>query len=115
MNLKIPDAPAPAFGQRNFVDVVDEIASSEPSRPVLYLPRSGNAEDGWRALSFGEYANAINRCAHWIVQCAGHAKDGEYPTVAYIGPNDIRYLVVIAAAVKAGYKVTPICLGVSQA
>ncbi|CAI7678147.1 unnamed protein product [Penicillium pancosmium] len=102
MNLKTH--PATTFGRRNFVDVIDEIASSEPSRPVVFLPRSANAEDGWEDLSFGKYANSINRFAQWIVERAGHAKDGDYPTVAYIGPNDIRYLIVLAAPIKAGYK-----------
>lgn len=104
MNLKTH--PPTTFGRRNFVDVIDEIASSEPSRPVVFLPRSANAEDGWEELTFGKYANSINRFAKWIVERAGHAKDGDYPTVAYIGPNDIRYLIVLAASIKAGYKVS---------
>jgi acyl-coenzyme A synthetase/AMP-(fatty) acid ligase len=104
MNLKTH--PATTFGRRNFVDVIDEIASSEPSRPVVFLPRSENAEDGWEELTFGKYANSINRFARWIVERVGHAKDGDYPTVAYIGPNDIRYLIVLAASIKAGYKVS---------
>lgn len=95
----------PAYGRRNFVDAIDEIALNDPSRPVVYIPRSSDPKDGWDEVSFRQYANAINRFAHWIVQQAGRAKDGEYPTVAYIGPNDVRYLVVLAASIKAGYKV----------
>ncbi|KAJ5612047.1 hypothetical protein N7510_005241 [Penicillium lagena] len=94
----------PAYGRRNFVDVIDETALNEPFRPILSIPRSSDPRDGWEELSFGQYANAINRFAHWMVEHVGRAKDGEYPTVAYIGPNDVRYLVILAASIKAGYK-----------
>lgn len=96
----------PAYGQRNFVDLIDERALNEPSRLVLSLPRSASdASQGWEDLSYKDYANAINRWAHWMVKTAGQAKEGEYPTVAYIGPNDVRYFVALTGAVKAGYKV----------
>ncbi|KAJ5280023.1 hypothetical protein N7478_005395 [Penicillium angulare] len=91
-------------GLRNFVDVIDELALNEPNRTIVSIPRSSNAKDGWKDLGASEYANAINRLAHWIVDQFGRAKENDYPTVAYIGPNDVRYLIVLVATIKAGYK-----------
>ncbi|KAJ5107679.1 hypothetical protein N7456_004354 [Penicillium angulare] len=89
---------------RNFVDVIDELALNEPNRTVVSIPRSSNAKDGWKDLSASVYANAINRLAHSIVDKFGRAKKHDYPTVAYIGPNDVRYLIILTATIKAGYK-----------
>lgn len=99
---------ATAYGQRNIIDLIDERAAAEPSRTVLSLPRSSSdPTQGWEDLSYKDFANAINRFAHWIVKTVGVAKEGECPTIAYLGPNDLRYLIVMAAAIKAGYKVCP--------
>jgi acyl-CoA synthetase (AMP-forming)/AMP-acid ligase II len=95
----------PAYGQRVFVNLVDEIATCDPSRTLIAIPRSTDPNEGWQDLTFGQYANAVNRLSHWIVEQVGVAIEGEYPTMAYIGPNDVRYLIILAAAVKAGYKV----------
>lgn len=51
-------------------------------------------------------ANAVNRCAHRIVDICGKPEEGSFPTIAYIGPNDARYIVMMIACVKAGYKVS---------
>ena len=56
-------------------------------------------------MSWGQYANAINRIAHRMIEIAGTPEPGTFPTIAYIGPNDVRYLVIVMAAIKAGFKV----------
>ncbi|KAJ5238518.1 hypothetical protein N7468_003137 [Penicillium chermesinum] len=94
-----------SYGKRNCVDLIDEYAATEPSRTVISIPRSNSdPTQGWQDVSFRDFANAINRYAHWIVSTVGPAKEGEYPTIAYIGPSDVRYLVTMAATIKAGYK-----------
>lgn len=56
-------------------------------------------------MTFGDYANAINHCARDIVDRYGQAPKGKFPTIAYIGPQDARYLILVIATVKAGYQV----------
>ena len=56
-------------------------------------------------ITYGRLANAVNRIAWWLVDNLGVAKNHE--TLAYIGPNDLRYPAFILGAVKAGYKVSP--------
>ncbi|KAI0474340.1 hypothetical protein F4859DRAFT_522017 [Xylaria cf. heliscus] len=91
-------------GRRLLPHVIDGIASKDPHREVFMSPRSSNPKDGWAITTFSAYANAINRCAHDIVNKYGEATQGEFPTIAYIGPQDARYLVIVVAAIKAGYK-----------
>lgn len=94
----------PYYGHRIFVNTIDQLAAAEPSRPWLYIPRSAKPQDGWQPVTFGEYANAINRTAQWLVDELGQGQD--FPTIAYIGPNDVRYTVILAASVKAGFQVS---------
>jgi acyl-CoA synthetase (AMP-forming)/AMP-acid ligase II len=98
-------AARPHYGRRLVPHVIDEIARKDPQREAFQVPRSSVPGDGWRVITFGEYANAINRCAFEIVKTCGSALEGVFPTIAYIGPQDARYVVLMVAAIKAGYKV----------
>ncbi|KAI2625808.1 acetyl-CoA synthetase-like protein [Hypoxylon sp. NC1633] len=91
------------FGRRLLANVIDETAQKEPHRECFSFPRSSDPKDGWRVITFKEYANAINHISHIIVEKCGHPPAGTIPTLAYIGPNDARYVVLLIAAIKAGY------------
>ncbi|RYC58014.1 hypothetical protein CHU98_g8197, partial [Xylaria longipes] len=91
------------YGRRLFPHVVDEIAAREPERECFSVPRTSDPKDGWKAVTFKQYANAINHVARRIINNCGRRVD-TFPTLAYIGPNDARYVVLVLAAVKAGYK-----------
>ncbi|KAI0970741.1 hypothetical protein F4678DRAFT_461874 [Xylaria arbuscula] len=92
------------YGQRLLPHIIDDVARKDPQRVILLTARSSNPKDGWAQMTFGEYANAINKCAQDIVDRYGRASKGAFPTIAYIGPQDARYLIIVIAAVKAGYQ-----------
>jgi acyl-CoA synthetase (AMP-forming)/AMP-acid ligase II len=92
----------PKYGQRLLINVVDERARDEPERECYSVPRSSDPKDGWRPVTYKQFANAINHEAHKIAKICDPATPGKFPTIAYIGPSDLRYLVVTLAAVKAG-------------
>ncbi|KAI1299559.1 hypothetical protein F5Y03DRAFT_248114 [Xylaria venustula] len=91
------------YGRRLFPHVVDELVRTEPDRECFSFPRSSNAKDGWKKVTFKQYANAVNHVAHRIIANIGKPSK-PFPTIAYIGPNDVRYAVLVLAAVKAGYQ-----------
>ncbi|KAJ2983899.1 hypothetical protein NUW58_g6174 [Xylaria curta] len=93
-----------SYGRRLLPHVVDDIASSDPQRECFTIPRSSDPKDGWKVVTFKEYANAINHVARRVLTNCGLPPVDTFPTIAYIGPNDIRYAVLTLAAVKAGYK-----------
>jgi acyl-CoA synthetase (AMP-forming)/AMP-acid ligase II len=101
----LPNYDREDYGRRLFPHLVDDIAQREPQRECFSVPRSSDPKDGWRPVTFKQYANAINHVAHRIIDISGHPPAGTFPTIAYIGPNDARYVVMLLAAVKAGYKV----------
>lgn len=94
----------PRYGKRLIVNIVDERAHSEPDREWASVPNSSNPKDGWKKITYKQTANAVNRVAHKLVESTGLPEKGEFPTVAYIGPNDVRYLIFTLGAVKAGYQ-----------
>ncbi|KAI8626516.1 nonribosomal peptide synthetase [Xylariaceae sp. FL1651] len=92
------------YGHRLLPHVVDDLAQKYPERECFSVPQSSDPKDGWKLVTYKQYANAINHVAHRIIQSSGHPPAGTFPTIAYIGPNDCRYGVIALAAVKAGYK-----------
>ncbi|KAM3549904.1 hypothetical protein ARSEF4850_008612 [Beauveria asiatica] len=97
--------PAGPYGRRLYVNVVDETAKADPDRTWIYAPRSSDPQDGWKAITWQQHANAVNRTANWLVEKLGKPEPKSFPSLAYVGPNDARYLILFAAGVKAGYQI----------
>lgn len=93
------------LGKRLIPHIIDDFAQNEPNREAFQIPRSANVQDGWKVVTFKEFANAVNHAAHRITEICGKPENGTFPTIAYIGPNDARYVVMMVGAIKAGYKV----------
>ncbi len=93
------------YGNRLIVNIIDDRAKNEPEREWLSVPKTSNPKDGWKKMTYKQAANAINRVAHKIAETSGRpTEEGKFPTVAYIGPNDVRYPILALGAVKAGYQ-----------
>ncbi|WDK21068.1 male sterility protein [Colletotrichum graminicola] len=91
-------------GQRTLPAMIDERAAHVPDRTCFSTPYTSEIRDGWRKVTNKEFANSINYLAHVILEACGTPAPGTFPTIAYVGPNDVRYFIMIVAAVKAGYK-----------
>ena len=84
--------------------VVDMTAKEQPEALWAQIPVSSSTyEQGFRQVTYKHLANAINGVAWLLYQELGQGKNHE--TLLYIGPNDMRYVVITLGAVKAGYKV----------
>ncbi|KAI9649088.1 hypothetical protein NHQ30_001655 [Ciborinia camelliae] len=93
-------AMVPDFGRRLLPQLVDEIARSDPRRTFASIPKSANLEEGFVDIDYETFARAVNRCA-WLID---EQLKGQGPTVVlYIGPLDLRYLVIILGMCKAGH------------
>ena len=104
-----PASPSdPPYGHRLLVQLIDELAQESSGRLYSESPLSGTVEDGFKQTTYGELANAINAMAWWIERELGKGID--FPTLAYLGPPDLRYPILVIAAQKAGYKVYSMAL-----
>lgn len=107
-NLDAAAAPTPMRRKQLLCHVVDERAKASPNAVYAEIPRSLSTYDaGFRKVTYADFANAINGLAHLIQEKLGGPGEN-FPTLAYMGPNDFRYNALILASVKAGYKVSKI-------
>jgi len=85
--------------------VVDYVARVKPQALYAEFPLSPlSYEAGFRKITYGTFANAIDRIAWWLYDNLGPGENFE--ALAYIGPNNFAYPALILGAVKAGYKVS---------
>ncbi|KAH8810616.1 hypothetical protein F5884DRAFT_257643 [Xylogone sp. PMI_703] len=81
---------------------IDDLGRDEPDRILYEFPRHNDLTQGFQSVSAGVFANAINRAAWYLEDSLG--KGVNFETLGYIGPGDLRYLILTVAAIKAGYK-----------
>jgi acyl-CoA synthetase (AMP-forming)/AMP-acid ligase II len=95
----------PEYGRRLMVNILDRVAATDPSRPFIFVPRSSEPRDGWKPIMYKEISNAVNYVSQKIAEkFREESRQDAFPTVSYIGPSDIRYLIVLLASVKAHCK-----------
>ncbi|GAP82911.2 putative thioester reductase domain-containing protein [Rosellinia necatrix] len=82
--------------------LVDDIAQSDPGRIVYSVAKTKDPADGFDDIRAVDFARAVNRCAWFIDQTLGPGKD--FPTLVYMGPQDLNYPIFVLASIKAGYK-----------
>ncbi|KAF1922667.1 acetyl-CoA synthetase-like protein [Didymella exigua CBS 183.55] len=90
-------------GMELFVRKIDENAKWHPNHTLVRFASGPNWEtEGYRSLTWQQYAEGINATAHWLDETFGKSVGNE--TVAYSGPSDVRYAFLFAASVKTGRK-----------
>lgn len=94
----------PDYGHSLIPSLIDIRAQEDPQRPVWSMPSSSNLADGFRDITYGQVARAINRTAWWIDENVG--KSTTFETLAYMGPPDLRYAILTIAAQKTGHTVS---------
>ena len=97
-------SPESDYGRRLAPNIVDEVACREPNRPFVFVPRSRKPEDGWAPVTYQQVANAVNHVAHLLAAKVKRKSSHSFPSVAYVGPSDVRYAIVLLASIKAGCK-----------
>lgn len=90
--LSTPPANA---GARLLPSLVDEIAQSDPTRICYSIAKTSDPADGFFDISAAAFAKAVDRCAWFIHNTLGPGE--RFPTIAYMGPQDIVYLIFVIA------------------
>jgi acyl-CoA synthetase (AMP-forming)/AMP-acid ligase II len=95
-------SPQHPYGKRLLPSLVDEIAATDPSRILYSITRTKDPEDGFRDTTAACFARGVNRCAWYIEKHLGRSEN--FRTLAFVGPQDPIYGIVILACIKTGYK-----------
>lgn len=91
------------------VVAIQEQAKWFPSDTYMrYAPADWETK-GYRSIIWRQYLDGINKIAHWLDAHLG-GPSSTYDTVAYSGPNDVRYAFLWPAMIKTGRKVRVIII-----
>ncbi len=101
-----PNIPEPYSKRKQLLNhMVDGLAQARPFSVWAEIPNSATSyEAGFRKVTYRDLSNAINGIAWWLYDALG--KGTGFKTLAYIGLWDVRYVMLLLGAVKAGYKVS---------
>lgn len=78
-------------------------AAEQSSSRTIDLDIDGDWEtEGYRNLSFGQVAKAVDAMAFWLDENLD--VDKQFEPFAYYGSKDFQYAVVVLAAIKTGRK-----------
>lgn len=84
--------------------IIEQNAKDDPNGLFARFPTGASYADGFQDVTKAQFATAIDHTASLIESQYGTGVNFE--TLAYIGPNDLRYLIVLIAGIKTGYKVS---------
>lgn len=101
-------------GKQLLPNIIDGLAATKPLAAYGYYPISPDGyHQGFRKLSYRDFANVVNGLAWWITAQLGRSSSScssssssSQEALTYTGPNDFRQNAMILACYKAGYKVT---------
>jgi acyl-CoA synthetase (AMP-forming)/AMP-acid ligase II len=85
------------------INVIAEKAKRSPDDTYMRYPGLDWETTGYKSISWIQYASAIDKIAYWLDTHLGTVKETE--TIAYFGPNDARYAILIPASIKTRRKV----------
>jgi acyl-CoA synthetase (AMP-forming)/AMP-acid ligase II len=81
---------------------MDSLAASEPNRTVFSVMKvSGTSVLGFQEISARAFVNAVDKTAWWLCNQVG--KSATVRPMGYIGPHDLRHILLTYACVKTGY------------
>ena len=100
-----PTNSAIPYGRRLIASRIDELAHQDPNGVWISIP-SARPIEGLRDFTWAEGANAINRAAWWLESKLGYGS-GQGP-VAHMGPQDIRHIILLVAAIKTKHRASTI-------
>lgn len=101
---KTQDPIAPSDrGRRLLHRVIDDLASSNPTRIFASIPLSNDLQDGFQDITYRDFSRSIDKCSWWMEKNLGRSETFE--TLNYVEPQDLRYIILLFAAIKTGYQV----------
>ncbi|KAF2016134.1 acetyl-CoA synthetase-like protein [Aaosphaeria arxii CBS 175.79] len=97
-SMLLPNAERP----RLMVQVIEEKAQWQGNETFMRYPTPDWQEEGFRTITWSQFADAVNKMAYWLDNQLGKSRDQD--TIAYLGPSDPRYSIMIPAAIKTSRK-----------
>ncbi|OAA72981.1 transferase family protein [Akanthomyces lecanii RCEF 1005] len=95
------DGRSPDYGRRLLPQIIDELAASHPEQSLFSLSSMVKNVLEFRDVSARQFAKAVDKTAWWLQEKVG--KPAAIQPIGYIGPHDLRHILLTYACVKVGY------------
>ncbi|PHH73109.1 hypothetical protein CDD82_5653 [Ophiocordyceps australis] len=96
--------PTHRQNERLLTQVIDHVAQTDPEAVWMEYPRSASSYDqGFRQITYRQLATAVDKLAWYLHHNV--EVESAFQTLAYIGPNDARYALIVYACIKTSFKV----------
>ncbi|KAF2171432.1 hypothetical protein M409DRAFT_63707 [Zasmidium cellare ATCC 36951] len=90
----------PDYGRRLIPQILDNVAKTDPDRIVYSIADFTDGSRDFRHISARQFSKAVDKTAWWLRAQLG-TSDHTRP-LGYIGPHDLRHVLLTYAANKAG-------------
>ncbi|KAJ5673778.1 hypothetical protein N7462_009217 [Penicillium macrosclerotiorum] len=90
-------------GQRLLPHIIDYYAHHEPDRVFAAVATSESVATSFQDVPMKTLATAIDHMAWWLDRSLKKSSK-KRRTLAYVGPVDLRYTIVLLAAIKSGWR-----------
>ncbi|EGX88288.1 transferase family protein [Cordyceps militaris CM01] len=94
-------AAAPDYGRRLLPQIIDKRAAAHPDQILFSLSSMVKNQLEFQEISAKQFAQAIDKTAWWLESKVG--KQTAIQPIGYIGPHDLRHILLTYACVKVGY------------
>ncbi|XWW96173.1 hypothetical protein V2A60_004145 [Cordyceps javanica] len=91
----------PDYGRRLLPHIIDELAATHPDQVLFSLSSMVRNVLEFRDVSARQFAQAVDKTAWWLQGKVG--KQTVIQPIGYIGPHDLRHILLTYACVKVGY------------
>jgi acyl-CoA synthetase (AMP-forming)/AMP-acid ligase II len=98
---RIASTNEPAYGRRLIPQIMDQLAAVQPDRVVFSIVDVSGTSLKLRDLSAHAFTKAVDKTAWWLHDQVG--KSSLVRPIGYIGPHDLRHILLTYACVKVGY------------
>ncbi|TGO85968.1 hypothetical protein BPOR_0348g00130 [Botrytis porri] len=84
-------------------NIIGGMARTRPNALCAVVPLSSTSySEGFRKVIYSALANTVNGIAWWLTEQLGSGFGKDFPTICFMGWNDLRYVTMVLGAVKAG-------------
>ncbi|XP_014558639.1 hypothetical protein COCVIDRAFT_24842 [Bipolaris victoriae FI3] len=99
--LSLNDADEIPYGRRLIPQIMDQLAAVDPERVVFSIANASNESLEFKDISAKAFVEAIDKTAWWLQEQVGQSASVQ--PIGYIGPHDLRHILITYACVKVGY------------
>ncbi|KAF1934949.1 acetyl-CoA synthetase-like protein [Clathrospora elynae] len=100
-NVSIDDNEQTLYGRRLIPQIMDQLAGTHPDRIVFSIADTSGDNLEFKNITARAFVEAVDKTAWWLYEQV--ESSSQVQPIGYIGPHDLRHILLTYACVKVGY------------